>query len=127
MEPDDRTYLVSGALLDDEPVGPVYVSCAEAQTLARTVIARVGGTARILRNGDDGWVEVARYTDTGVFSRGTFGGHGSWAVIGAVEVVELRRPRRRRFARLRRLRRWRLRDQPPSRVAGRGGGPLPPG
>lgn len=40
-------------------------TAAEAHAIARTAIAGVGGTVRILRNGDIGWQEVARYTDTG--------------------------------------------------------------
>lgn len=104
MEPDDSTYQVTGALLTDERVGPLYASCAEAQTLARAAIATVGGTARILRQSDDGWVEVARYTDTGVFSRGA-GGLVTWAVVAADEdEPDWAAPPRRLFAGLLRRR-----------------------
>jgi hypothetical protein len=58
-------FLVSGATLDDESVGPLYATAAEAHLIARTTIAGVGGTVRILRDSPDGWLEVARYTDTG--------------------------------------------------------------
>lgn len=85
MEPDiEQGYMVAGLLLDDEPLGPLYATCAEAQTVARTAIAKMGGTARILRSSDAGWVEVARYTDTGVHSTG-LGRVATWAVIAADE------------------------------------------
>lgn len=61
----DAAFLVSGATLDDEPVGPLYAGAAEAHRIARTSIAGVGGTVRILRDSQGGWVEVARYTDSG--------------------------------------------------------------
>lgn len=61
----DAAFLVSGATLGDEPVGPLYATAAEAHRIARTAIAGVGGTVRILRDSPDGWLEVARYTDTG--------------------------------------------------------------
>lgn len=83
----EQAYLVSGALLDDESVGPLFATCAEAHTIARTAIARVGGTVRILRNGAGGWIEVARYTDTGRYSSGQTG-TWSWAVIAADELDE---------------------------------------
>ncbi|GAA2623895.1 hypothetical protein GCM10010399_64000 [Dactylosporangium fulvum] len=108
-------YLVSGARLDDESVGPLFASCAEAHVIARTAIAGVGGTVRILRDSDRGWVEVARYTDTGRypapdrFGFGHFfdsdpataptGRRGSPRVRAAVRRVWLRvRPRARRRA-----------------------------
>lgn len=81
----DSVYLVSGILLDDEPVGPVYATCGEAQAMARAAIATMGGTARILRDSDSGWVEVACYTDTGMHSTGV-GGLATWAVIVADEM-----------------------------------------
>lgn len=91
-------FLVSGLRLDDTPVGPLYADCTEAHAVARTSIAGIGGTARILRSSDGGWVEVARYTDTGMHSGGRGVGLGSWAVIVADEdevdwgaVVEVRR------------------------------------
>jgi hypothetical protein len=109
MDGSEWTYLVSGVTLDDELVGPLYASCSEAHTVARTAIATMGGTARILRSSDAGWVEVARYTDTGMHSRGLGGGLASWAVVAAYEpepdwasVVVIRR---RPFAGLRRRRR----------------------
>lgn len=107
MEPhsdvEEAAYLVSGSLLDDESIGPLFATCAEAHTLARTAIAGVGGTVRILRNSADGWIEVARYTDTGRYSNGRITGLGSWAVIAAAEdePVTLPSARRRPFARLR--------------------------
>lgn len=61
----DAAYLVSGALLDDEPVGPLYATGDKAHLIARTAIAGVGGTVRILRGSPGGWLEVARYTDAG--------------------------------------------------------------
>lgn len=61
----DTAFLVSGATLDDESVGPLYAGAAEAHRLARTAITGVGGTVRILRDSVRGWLEVARYTDTG--------------------------------------------------------------
>lgn len=82
----DSAYLVAGLLLDDEPVGPVYVSCSEAQTVARAAIATFGGTARILRSGDNGWVEVARYTDTGSYSGGSSSGLVSWAAVAVSQA-----------------------------------------
>src|ERR1700755_1405249 len=64
----DAAYLVSGALLTDESVGPLFTTAAEAHSLARTLIAGIGGTVRILRDGPAGWTEVARYTDTGLYA-----------------------------------------------------------
>jgi hypothetical protein len=61
----DAAFLVSGATLDDAPVGPLYATSVDAHRIARTAIASVGGTVRILRCEGGGWCEVARYTDTG--------------------------------------------------------------
>lgn len=77
---DEAAFLVSGATLDDESVGPLYVNSVEAHKLARTAIAGVGGTVRILRDGADGWREVARYTDTGQHARARHPGLGVWIV-----------------------------------------------
>jgi hypothetical protein len=108
MDEPEGIYLVSGATLDDEPVGPLFLPAADAHDVARKTIAGIGGTVGILRDGEAGWVEVARYTDTGVHSRGVGGGLVTWAVIAVDEdepdwadVVEVRRP----FAGLRRRRR----------------------
>lgn len=61
----DAAFLVSGATLDDEPVGPLWATSMEAHRIARTAIAGIGGVVRILRDGVKGWTEVARYTDSG--------------------------------------------------------------
>ncbi|MER7280542.1 hypothetical protein ABT369_39495 [Dactylosporangium sp. NPDC000244] len=61
----DAAYLVSGATLTDESIGPLYATAVDAHRIARTAIAGPGGTVRILRGGEGGWIEVARYTDTG--------------------------------------------------------------
>jgi hypothetical protein len=74
----DAAFLVSGATLDDESVGPLYADAAEAHRLARTVIAGVGGTVRILRDSPGGWLEVARYTDTGQYMAGRRSSLGVW-------------------------------------------------
>lgn len=76
----DAGYLICGATLDDESIGPRYTTAMEAHRLARTAIAGPGGTVRILRSGDTGWTEVARYTDTGRhLTRRRAAGDG-WAV-----------------------------------------------
>jgi hypothetical protein len=69
----DAAFLVSGATLDDESIGPLFATAGEAHRIARTAIVGVGGTARILRDGVGGWREVARYTDTGCRSVVTAG------------------------------------------------------
>lgn len=84
----DAAFLVSGATLDDESIGPLWASCADAHRLARTVIAKVGGTVRILRNGPGGWFEVARYTDTGRHSSGS-GMAVNWAAIEFADEIEV--------------------------------------
>lgn len=76
----DTAFLVSGATLDDESVGPLYATAAEAHRLARTAIAGVGGTVRILRDSVGGWLEVARYSDTGQYASSRRLGLGVWAV-----------------------------------------------
>lgn len=93
----NEAFLVSGVRLDDTPVGPLYADCTEAHATARTSIGGIGGTARILRSSDGGWVEVARYTDTGMHSSGRSMGLGSWAATAADDdepdwgaVVEVR-------------------------------------
>lgn len=66
MDADQATaYLVSGTTLDDETIGPLHATAMEAHRLARTAIAKAGGTACILRDSPAGWLEVARYTDSG--------------------------------------------------------------
>lgn len=98
----DTAYLVSGMRLDDESIGPLFAAAVEAHAMARTAIAGVGGTVRILRDSADGWREVARYTDTGRYSNGRLTGLGSWAVIAADEdEPDWPSARRRPFARLR--------------------------
>ncbi|GGM52511.1 hypothetical protein ACFFX1_55550 [Dactylosporangium sucinum] len=77
----DAAYLVSGVLLDDEPVGPLYATAAEAHRIARTAIAGVGGTVRILRDGPAGWIEVARYTDTGQYATSRRSGLAARVVV----------------------------------------------
>jgi hypothetical protein len=62
---DDAGYLLSGATLAGESVGPVFAPASQAHVMARTAIAGIGGTVRILRSAAGGWVEIARYTDTG--------------------------------------------------------------
>lgn len=107
-EPDEQqeaAYLVSGATLDDESVGPLYATAAEAHIIARTVIAGIGGTARILRDSADGWVEVARYTDTGQYASARGLGLGVWVIAADEdEPDDWPAARRRPFARLRRRR-----------------------
>jgi len=72
---------VSGATTDGESVGPTFAPARLAHLLARTAIAGIGGTVRILRSGAGGWVEVARYTDTG--RSGVPGGlRLDWATAG---------------------------------------------
>jgi len=61
----DAAFLVSGATLADESIGPLFAGSLEAHRVARTAIAGVGGTVHILRDSPGGWLEVARYTDTG--------------------------------------------------------------
>lgn len=66
--------------MDGESVGPTMVPAGKAHHIARTSIAGIGGTVRILRSAAGGWIEVARYTDTG--RRRTLDGAGlDWAVV----------------------------------------------
>ncbi len=65
MDEPEGIYLVSGATLDGESVGPLFLPSADAHAVARKTIAGIGGTVRILRDSDCGWLEVARYTDSG--------------------------------------------------------------
>jgi hypothetical protein len=76
----DLAFLVSGATLDNESVGPLYATAFEAHDLARKAIAGIGGTVRILRDSVAGWIEVARYTDTGQYVARS-AGLASWLVI----------------------------------------------
>lgn len=84
----DAAYLVSGATLDDEPVGPLYADAADAHRIARTAIAGVGGTVRILRDSPAGWLEVARYTDTGRFRAHGAGMSVNWSVTRETDHEE---------------------------------------
>jgi hypothetical protein len=78
----EASYLVSGATLDGESVGPSLVPAATAHHMARISITGIGGTVRILRSAGGGWVEVAQYTDAG--GRRTPDGAGSgWAAFAA--------------------------------------------
>ncbi len=81
MDGPEGIYLVSGATLDGESVGPLFLTATEAHDVARKAITGIGGTVRILRDGDAGWVEVARYTDTGRYG-GSRGWGIDWAVLG---------------------------------------------
>jgi hypothetical protein len=75
-------FLVSGVRRDDTPVGPLYATSADAHDVARKAITGVGGAVRILRDGDAGWVEVARYTDTGGTRRAQgWSSTGLWSTI----------------------------------------------
>ena len=86
MDEPERTFLVSGATLDGESVGPLFLPSAEAHDLARKAVAGVGGAVRILRDCDGGWVEVARYTDSGRHPSSR--GMGiDWAVIAVANEL----------------------------------------
>jgi hypothetical protein len=61
----EHAYVVSGATLDGDSIGPVFATARQAHAMARTAIAGIGGTVRVLRHTSDGWREIARYTDTG--------------------------------------------------------------
>ncbi len=84
----DAVYLVSGATLADESVGPLFAGAADAHRIARTSIAGLGGTVRILRSGDAGWIEVARYTDTGQYLGERGLNLAAWLVVGEDEPVD---------------------------------------
>jgi hypothetical protein len=85
---DGPVYLVSGATLADESVGPLFATAADAHRIARTAIAGLGGTVRILRDSTGGWIEVARYTDTGQYLGERGINLAAWLVVGEDEPVD---------------------------------------
>lgn len=63
----DVVYLLSGATRAGDAIGPIFAVGLDAHALARRSLAPIGGTVRLLRPSDDGWREVARYTDGGQY------------------------------------------------------------